>query len=450
MTRVQALPKQPPHAVEPEQMVLGGLMLDGHKAVTVFGLVSPDDFYRADHRVIAQAIRALHEARKSCDYVAVVEALRDAGQLENAGGPAYVAQLQVECYSTGSIEDHARIVRDKAQRRQVIALCADVADAAYRSDASDLAGLLSAGVEKLLRAQGSRARKFSEWLVEAEAYLKLARDKRRAGGVIGVPSGLPSLDKALSGFWGGRLYGVAARPGTGKTALLNQIAFYAAHREHGGYIASLEMGGAELIIRALSSYSGQNVGRLFHGYEAEGEAAIATAARMGDLPLWIDTDTYSLHAIVAQIAAHKHRYGIKWAAIDHVGHIQTEKFQSRNDQIGHITHTLKRAAKDLGIPIIALFQLSRANEKESRKPSLHDLRDSGNIEQDLDVAMFLHVDANARGQAVRPVSLGILKDRTGKTAWLDGLFQFDGGVQTFREVTTAYERPYHEAPEVPL
>jgi replicative DNA helicase len=182
------------------------------------------------------------------------------------------------------------------------------------------------------------------------------------------------------------------------------------------------------------------------------EGAIETAARMGDLPLWIDTETYGLNQILAQIAMHKHRHGIQWAAIDHVGLIQTERFNSRNDQIGHITAAIKRCAKQLGIPIIALFQLSRASEKDGRKPGLHDLRDSGNIEQDLDVAIFLHVDAKDRGAPTRRVELGILKNRSGRSSWLSEWFEFDGAVQTFREIATGYAPHPHSEPrdEVPL
>lgn len=432
--------KQPPQSIDAEVAVLGTLLVCPDMAVPVFGIVKPEDFYRHDHQAIARAIHTLHDQRKAHDSVAVTSLLRDRGELEDAGGFAYVAGLALESYSPRSAEDHARIVRDSALRRNVIALCAGVGDAAFTGTGSDdLTTMLSEGIEHLLRARGSRARKFAEWLEPTRAYLDLARERRRSGGMLGVPSGVSGIDKMLGGFVPKRLYGIAGRPGFGKTALLNQIAFSSAGRGIPGAIFSIEMGGEELVIRGLASASRKNVGRIFHGYDDEVSAALGAATQLGDLPLWLDTDTNDLDAIIAQIATLKHRHGIQWAAVDHVGLIYTRSFASRNDQIGHITGKLKQAAKRLEIPIIALFQLSRLSEKENRRPGLHDLRDSGNIEQDLDVALFLHVDTPDRDKPQRRVHVGVLKNRAGRVGWLSEQFEFDGAVQTFREIATGYE-----------
>lgn len=431
--------KQPPCAVDAEASVLGSMMAVQESAVVLFGLVAPEDFYIHAHQVIARAIHALHEARKPHDLISVSNALRDRGDLEDVGGVEFIGNLALDAF--GNAEPHAKIVRDRAMRRKVIALCHATAEAAYSADAPELTGMLSGGVEQLLRSTGVRARKFAELLGPTEAYLNFARERRRAGGTIGVPTGLPGIDKMLGGLVPGRLYGIAARPGFGKTALLNQIAFHAASRDHGGLISSIEMGAEELVIRGMAAYSGKNVGRMFHGYDDECSAAISTGQRLGHLPLWIDADTSDIDQIISQIATMKHRNGISWAAIDHVGLVQTRKFQSRNDQIGHITGRLKQAAKHLQMPLIALFQLSRLSEKENRRPGLHDLRDSGNIEQDLDVAMFLHVDVSHRDRPQRPVHLGVLKNRSGRSGWLDDSFEFDGGTQTFRQITTDYDAP---------
>lgn len=416
--------------------VLGALMTKQDMAASIFAAVSARDFYRADHRTLASAIQTLHETHKPHDYVSVTEKLRDSGELENVGGAQSVMTLALNCYSTANAEHYAKIVREKAKRREVIALCHDVSDAAYRSDGDDLTGMLSDGVERLLKSSGSASRKFVELWGPTETYIKLARERRKAGGHLGVTTGLPGLDRVTGGIYGGRVYGIAARPATGKTALLNQIAFHAARRGQPGLVCSLEMGGEELMIRALSAASGRNVSRIFHGHQEESDAAIEASVEMGDLPLWLDTDTYSIDGILGQIASHKHKHGITWAAIDHVGLIETERFNSRNDQIGHITRRLKQTAKSLQLPIIALFQLSRNSEKESRRPGLHDLRDSGNIEQDLDVAMFLHVAPSDRDALIKPVEIGVLKNRNGPSVWLGDKFQFDGAIQTFSELAT--------------
>lgn len=437
--------KQPPQAVEAEVAVLGAMLVSPDAAVTVFGVLQAEDFYRHDHQAIARAVRALHDQRKAHDMVAVTNLLRDRGELDECGGMAYVASLALDTYSLASVEDHAKIVRDRALRRTVVALCAGTLEAAYTVESDDLTGMLSDGLDRLLRARGTRAQKFAELLGPTQAYLDLARERRRAGGMLGVPSGLPGLDKVLGGFCPKRVYGIAARPGFGKTALLNQIAFSAAARGAPGVIVSIEMGAEELIIRGLSAATRRNVGRIFHGYEDDVSAALAAASQMGDLPLWLDTETNEVDAILAQITTLKHRHGIQWAAIDHVGLMHTRQhFQSRNDQIGHITGKLKQFAKRLDIPLIALFQLSRLSEKENRRPGLHDLRDSGNIEQDLDVALFLHVDAQHRDKPSRPVQVGVLKNRSGRVGWLDSQFEFDGAVQTFREIASGYEpEPAH-------
>lgn len=420
------------HSDEAEQAVLGALMLDNSISFEVFGELSAGDFYREGNALIFIAILSLHEQRKPMDFVTVSESLRASSQLEAAGGLAYLGALANDTPSAASALTYARIVREKSRRREIVRLCAEISAAARNCDADELAQKIGSGLSASIKIATGRAKSFPEALSAAEAIIIEA--SKSANGIVGVPSGLPALDSALSGFRPGRLYGISARPGTGKTALLNQIGVYSASRGRPGLIASLEMGEGELVIRAMAANAGVNVTKLFNGRPDVADRAIEKIAALGDIPLWISADTYSLAGILSQAAYYKHRHGIEWLAVDHIGLVETERFASRNDQIGHITRSLKKAAKQLDIAVIALTQLSRASEKENRKPGLHDLRDSGNIEQDLDAALFLHCKPEDRDKPVRPIEIGALKNRGGRVGWLPAQFEFDGATQTFREL----------------
>lgn len=437
-------PKLPPCSLEAEQYVLGSLMLDCGLHTEVAGIVSADDFYRADHQAIFRAIDAMMRASKPVDFVTLSTAMRDAGTLEEVGGMSYLGTLCNDTSSTVNAVAHAEIVRDRSQRRKTIALCAEIQTAAYQqSSGPELAAMLAAGVDTLAKQASGKSVRFIEASDLALAAIERNGKRRKAGGVIGAPTGIPSLDYRLGGLYGPRLIILAARPAAGKTALLNQIGFHAARKGHGGIICSLEMGTEELAIRTLSSISGANVTKITHGYDEEALQAQEAADSLEDIPLWIDTETYSLAGICAQIAVHKAKFDIEWAAVDHIGLVETEKFNSRNDQIGYITRTLKQLCKRLQIPIIALSQLNRGSEKENRRPGLADLRDSGNIEQDCDAAIFLHVPLEERSKPVKLVQLGFEKNRGGRAGWLDEQFQFEGATQRFKELSARQDVPVH-------
>lgn len=420
------------HSIEAEQSVLGALMLDNATAYDVFAAVAAGDFYRDDHATIFRTLQALHDGRQPMDAVTVSEHLKNRGVLGDVGGLAYVGTLANDTPSAANAVHYAKTVREMARRREIVRLCSELANAAKTADADDLAARLTEGLEAATRSASGQAKCFAEALTSAERTIREAA--QHANGVVGIPSGLPALDRALGGFRTGRLYGLSARPGTGKTALLNQIGFHAARRGRGGLIFSLEMGEDELTIRAMASHAQVNVTRLFSGRRPEADAAFDAMAKLGELPLWMAPETYSLAGILSQAAYYRNRHGIEWIAVDHIGLVETEKFNTRNDQIGHITRSLKKLAKRLNIAVIALTQLSRNSERENRRPGLHDLRDSGNIEQDLDTALFLHCAPDDREKAQKPVAIGALKNRGGRVGWLQDTFEFDGATQTFREL----------------
>jgi len=434
--RVQALPKHPPHSTDAEQSVLGGLIIQNQAWYAVSALVSEADFYTHEHRVIWREISAMMRAGLPVDIITLTARMRDAITLEDGGGFSYVASLAADTPSAANIEAYAERVREMSQRRKAIAIGQEMVDAAHSgTEASVLISKFSGGIDALLRSTAGKSKTFCEAVSDAEETINANRERRTAGGAIGAPTGLPSLDRLTGGFVGPRLIVIGARPGTGKTALLNQFALHSARRGFPGLVCSIEMGADELIIRALASEAGVNVTKIMRGYHDEAQAAYEAAARIGDIPLWLDTETHTVEGISGQIAAHKRRYGIQWAAVDHIGLIRTEqRFGSRNDQLGHISWSLKALAKRLGIPVIALSQLSRKGENESRRPREDDLRDSGNIEQDADVIILMHTPPDVRDQPVKPVELGVVKNRAGAKGWLSGRFEFDGPTQRFLEV----------------
>jgi len=200
------------------------------------------------------------------------------------------------------------------------------------------------------------------------------------------------------------------------------------------------MSEAQLAQRAAASLTGISLSLISRG-KPEAITAMGALTALGDLPAWIDDTTCDLDAICARIALYQRRNGIEWAAINHIGLIRTERFNSRNEQMGHISWTLKRLAKRLGIPIIALSQLSRRSEQDGRRPRADDLRDSGNIEQDADVIVMLHTGQEDRAQPQRPVQIGIVKNRLGPSLWFKERFEFDGATQRFYELAPANTMP---------
>lgn len=437
-TRPLLTPKIAPHSEEAEQAVLGSLMLESRCHPEVFALVREPDFYFEKHRLIFAALAGLSAANKPTDFIAVADWLRNRGQLEQSDGIGYLGQLCNDNPGSANGVDYARIVREKAALRGLLNVADQVADMVFKPDGRsllDVLALAEAGIESIRNqsAMQNTAKAFADHRIDLHAHFEQARKARANGGMLGVPSGIIELDKTIGGFQRQRFYGIAARPGTGKSALLNQIAMHAARSNRRGLIVTAEMTGLELTHRALAAESGRNLYQIINGFDDASEAANNAMDRIGDIPLWIDSDTNTLSGAIAQMALHKARYGIEWAAIDHIGLMETPKFNSRNDQIGFITRSLKKAAKQLDIAVIGLMQLNRGSEGESRRPKLHDLRDSGNIEQDLDVAIFLHTPQEQRGDKVKPLEIGVLKNRSGMSRWLQTPYSFAGGTQRIFE-----------------
>lgn len=423
-----------PYSLDSESAVLGALMLDNRLWYPIRAVIGPDDFFRHEHRLIFAAIAKLSAAGKPCDFITLTEAMRQAGTLDEAGGVGALSTLSNESWGATNAEAYALQIRDYAQRRRLIEFSRDLHKQAIANNSEEVTAYLMAKVNGLLTKSTAKSKRFQEAVAGAQDSMGEAAKRIAAGGTMGAPTGLRSLDRLVGGFSGPRLYILAARPKCGKSALLNQFAIHAACNGYPGLVVSRELGSDELAIRAMALVGGVNVTKLHRGSPEESRKGGDCVTSLGDIPLWFDDETATLDAICAQIALHRFRHGIAWAAVDHIGLVRTEqRFNTRNDQLGHISWALKETAKRLKIPILALSQLSRRSEQEQRRPGVHDLRDSGNIEQDADAVIMMHVPPERRDDETKPVSIGVPANRTGPSMWLDVPFNFHGPTQTFSE-----------------
>lgn len=410
---------------ESEIAVISACLSDNRAVFSASARCSVDEFTDAGCSELWRVLLGLHGERLPLDAATIVPRVG----MGKAPRALEVYREAVDGhYSSSNVEVYADAIRDEATKVRVLKVAKELT-----SQAPDISGqeLIALGVNKLTgletRQRGS-AQRFSEAFNATERAIVELRDRRRRGELTGAPTGIAELDEAIGGVTGPKLIILAARPAVGKTAVLNLASLSMARAGFGGLICSLEMSTDALVIRALASESGCNVTALARGDDKELNKGCEAMTGIGDIPLFIDCDTYDIAGICAQASMHRHRYGIQWLAVDHIGLVETPKFNSRNDQLGHVSRTLKQLAKRLGIPVIALSQLSRECERDKRRPNLSDLRDSGNLEQDADQVVFLHSPYDMKNEPKRPLEFGVLKNRGGRTGWIAGL-QFEGATQ---------------------
>lgn len=413
--------------IEAEVAVLAACLRDNRAIFEAAALCSPDDFAGLAAGTVWRAMLAAHAERLPVDPATVIPRInRDHDALEAFG------QALDSGYSSANVAVYAGAVRDAALKRRVLGIAAEFPALAQDAKGSELVSLGIDRLTALQTTQRGNAVRFSDAFSQTERQIREMRERRRRGELVGAPTGIKDLDDALGGVFGPKLIIMAARPSVGKTAVLNLASTHMAGKGFAGLVHSLEMSTDALVTRALAAQAQWNVTEMAMG---EGEALDRGAeayAAIGDIPLWIDCDTYDLAGICAQAAMHRHKHGIQWVAVDHIGLVETPKFNSRNDQLGHVSRTLKQLAKRLGIPVIALSQLSRECERDRRRPTLSDLRDSGNLEQDADQVVFLHSPYDQKHEARRALEFGVLKNRGGRTGWIEG-YRFDGATQRVLE-----------------
>lgn len=400
-TPYTGLGKLPPQAVDLEEAVLGALMLEKDALSSVIDILKPEVFYRDNHQRIFQAIRTLFEKTSPVDILTVTAQLRKQGELEMIGGAYYITELTNRVASAANIEYHSRIIIQKYIQRELIRISTDVINTAYE-DTTDVLDLLDKAEKNLFEiAQNNLrrdSRKMDDLLHETLKEIELLKDKK--DGLTGVASGFTDLDRMTSGWQKSDLVIIAARPAMGKTAFVLSCARNAAvDFDKPVVVFSLEMSSIQLVNRLVSGETEIEQEKIRKGTleEWEWQQIHSKIGRLEQAPLIIDdTPALNIFEFRAKCRRLKSQHDIQLIIIDYLQLMQGKadgKGGNREQEIGSISRALKSVAKELNVPVIALSQLSRAVENRpggSKRPMLSDLRESGSIEQDADMVLFLY------------------------------------------------------------
>ena len=394
----------PPHSIEAEQSVLGGLMLDNQAWDRIADLVADTDFYRDEHRRIFRQIRNLLERAKPADVVTVAEALDAAGEGDQTGGLAYLGELAANTPSAANIKRYAEIVRERAVLRQLVATADEIASDALNPMGRDAESLLDEAESKIFKIAeaGAGHREgfvhINPLLTEVVERIQELHDRDNPSDITGVPTGMIDLDRKTSGFQPGDLIIVAGRPSMGKTAFALNIAENVAV-ESGLPVGvfSMEMGGAQLAMRMLASVGRLDSHRVRSGRLNDEEWSRLSFAlgKLHEAPIYIDeTGGLTPASLRARARRLARQYGGKLGLIV-IDYIQlmsgNRQGENRATEVSEISRSIKSLAKELQVPIVALSQLSRkVEERTDKRPMMSDLRESGAIEQDADVILMMY------------------------------------------------------------
>jgi replicative DNA helicase len=392
--------KVPPNSIEAEQSLIGGLMLDAQAWDKIADVVTAEDFYRKDHRLIFSAIANLVEAGSPCDVVTVSEFLDKRGELEAAGGLEYLATLANETPGAANARAYAGILRDRAIERSLINVGNEIAGSAFATDGRSASDLVDEA-ERLvfeIAEQGARGRAGFKSLKQIlpEAVDRIDVLHQSDGDITGIPSGYTEFDKLTAGLQAGDLIIVAGRPSMGKTTLAVNIAENAAiGAKVPTAIFSMEMPSQQLAFRMISSLGRVDQSHLRTGrFPDEDWSRINTAVQlMSDAPLFIDdTPGMSPTEIRARARRLQREHGLGLIVVDYLQLMQVPgNKENRATEISEISRNLKALAKELSLPVIALSQLNRSVEQRTdKRPVMSDLRESGAIEQDADMIIFIY------------------------------------------------------------
>ena len=436
----------PPQSLESERALLGALLLKPDVVHDILDHIHPESFYAEKHRSIFAAMKELAERGEPIDLLTLSEKMQNQGQLERAGGRSYLAELAASAPAPGNYSHYAELVSRKHLMRSLIDAAYGITESAYDEGRETMEVLDEA--EKAIYAIGnaSAAHKFIAIGDEIhEAWDRLEALSKKDGGIRGVPSGFPELDNLLSGFHPSDLVIIAARPSMGKTSLALDIARNAAVRHNVPVgIFSLEMSSEQLIDRMLAAESFVNSWKLRTGQvkEADDFNRIRDALEtLSKAPIYIDdkpgNNILAMRAVARRLRRER---GVGLIVVDYLqlmSPTSTRAADSLVQQVTEISRSLKSLARELNVPVIALSQLSRAVEQRGGKPRLSDLRDSGSIEQDADVVMFIHRDDKKNPDSDRPGIAEILveKHRNGPTGRTE--LYFDEKRATFQPIDKA-------------
>jgi replicative DNA helicase len=431
MIPTQLKDKVPPHDAEAEQAALGALLLDPDAVPHTLKYLRPDDFYVNANKNVFGAIIALFEKGQKADLITLADEMRAMGTLDHSGGPGYIARLTDAVPSSANIEYYAKIVQDYSVRRSLIRLAADIKQKAH-DDSVDTGLLLDELQESIFEVSQNRQsvsyRSVREIVPEAMKMIeRMSKSKSR---YTGVPSGFDEMDNMTSGFQDSELVIIGARPSVGKTAFALNMATHMALREKVPVcFFSLEMSDISLTYRLLSSEARINSEKVRSGLikHSDIQSLMDAASRIYESPLYIvDVPNIKLLDLRSLARRMKTEKDVKIIFIDYLTLITHENADlPRWEQISSISRSLKALARELKIPVVALSQLKR--EAEGKQPSLSDLRESGSIEQDADLILFIHrereIDKRVEERSTHiPTDILIAKQRNGPVGRVSLLF----------------------------
>lgn len=395
----------PPHSIEAEQSVLGGLMLENVSWDKIADLISEDDFYRDDHRRIYKHISKLIEANRPADVITVGESLERSAEIESVGGLAYVGMLTTNTPSAANIRRYAEIVRERSIMRKLAEIGTEIAASSYSPAGREARQLLDEAEAKVFKIAEAGARgnqgfnAIQPLLTQVVERIDMLYSRDNPSDVTGVATGFADLDERTSGLQPGDLIIVAGRPSMGKTAFALNIAEHVAlDGKLPVAVFSMEMAGTQLAMRLLGSTGRLDQHKLRTGRLDDNDWPRLTNAlgRLNDAQLFID-ESAALTALELRARArrlHRQHKGLGLIVIDYLQLMSsTSQGENRATEISEISRSLKALAKELNVPVIALSQLNRSLEQRpNKRPVMSDLRESGAIEQDADVILFIYRD----------------------------------------------------------
>lgn len=469
MDRLDLDGRMPPQAVEIEEAILGGILIEKDAANLAMEILGADDFYKPAHQHIYQALAELHIRNNPLDILTLEQALKDKGLLDSCGGTGYLSQLTRSVSSAANIEYHAQIVLEKSIKRKLILACTGIVKDSYDggSDPFDLLNQAESEIFKLSNAGKSNSTKSLDAILKTTITYLEQLQERKTDGITGVPSAL-AVDKMTAGWQRGDLVIIAARPSMGKTAFVLTVARNAALHPNPDLktnvaVFSLEMADQQLVQRLLTMEARINAqdartGRLS---DRDFSALIEAAGRLHTAKIFIDdTPGLSLAELRSKARRLVNEQKVGMIIIDYL-QLMTSNLKdgknNREQEIAFISRGLKGLAKELNVPVIALSQLSRAVEQRGgdKRPQLSDLRESGSIEQDADVVIFLYrpeyygITTTEEGRSTAGMAEVIIgKQRNGPTGSVNLMFIKD--YARFENLSSESMEPSGYLPEDPF
>ena len=391
--------RMPPQNIEAEKAVLGAMLIKKDAIIEVQEILRPEDFYREAHKVAYEAMLKLTDSEEAVDIVTLTEELRKEEQLERVGGVRFVTDIANTVPTAANISYHAKIVKEKAELRRLIDAATAIAAAAYE-DTDEVANIMDEAEKRILAVAAGQS---NDGFEPMKAILLRTFDRindlyESKGNITGISTGFKDLDHITSGLQPSDLVLVAARPSMGKTAFtLNMASYIGLHNLGTVAFFSLEMSKEQLMQRMLCSEGGIDAQRLRTGQleDEEWTRLVETANRLNSAPIYID-DTAGITVMEMRSKARrlKAEHGLSVIFIDYLQLMQgraSKNSDNRQQEISEISRSLKALARELSVPVIALSQLSRSVEsRQVKRPMLSDLRESGSLEQDADIVMFLY------------------------------------------------------------